>query len=117
MGGMNGQILRACAAGLAVIVSAALLAGCGKDKPQRMACPAGELCLEYGNSTDPSTLDPQLMSLVNEATIVRALSEGLYVDSASGEAVPGLALSHETSPDGLTWTFHLRRAKWSDGAP
>src|SRR4051812_40955775 len=31
---------------------------------------------------------------------------------------PGLAKSWETSPDGLTWTFHVRDGvKWSDGQP
>jgi oligopeptide transport system substrate-binding protein len=30
---------------------------------------------------------------------------------------PGIAESYETSTDGLTWTFHLRKdAKWSDGS-
>jgi peptide/nickel transport system substrate-binding protein len=31
---------------------------------------------------------------------------------------PGLATSWDTSPDGLTWTFHIRDGvKWSDGQP
>ena len=28
-----------------------------------------------------------------------------------------MATSWETTPDGLTWTFHLRDAEWSDGVP
>ena len=28
-----------------------------------------------------------------------------------------MAESWQTSPDGLTWTFKLREAQWSDGAP
>ena len=32
--------------------------------------------------------------------------------------VPGLASSWDTSPDGRTWTFHLRKGvRWSDGEP
>jgi peptide/nickel transport system substrate-binding protein len=32
--------------------------------------------------------------------------------------VPGLASSWDNSPDGLTWTFHLRKGvQWSDGEP
>ncbi len=34
------------------------------------------------------------------------------------EPEPGLAESWETSPDGLTWTFHIRQgATWQDGQP
>ncbi|MFN8444571.1 MAG: peptide ABC transporter substrate-binding protein [Caldilineaceae bacterium] len=37
---------------------------------------------------------------------------------ADFNALPGGADSWETSADGLTWTFHLRKtAKWSDGTP
>jgi peptide/nickel transport system substrate-binding protein len=33
-------------------------------------------------------------------------------------ATPALAQSWDTSPDGLTWTYHLRpNLKWSDGVP
>src|SRR5262249_31131642 len=33
------------------------------------------------------------------------------------EVIPGMAERWEVSPDGLTWTFFLRRANWSDGVP
>src|SRR5262249_1244893 len=36
---------------------------------------------------------------------------------AAARPVPGIAERWETSPDGLTWTFHLRKARWSDGRP
>lgn len=116
---MSGKFLRA---GLALLVVGAVsvaLTGCTKHevKVARPLCPSGKVCLEYGNSTDPTTLDPQMMTLVNEATIARAVFEGLYQDDAMGKATLGLATAAQTSPDGLTWTFQLRPAKWSDGAP
>ena len=101
----------------ATLAALALLTGCGPQKISRMACPAGKVCLEYGNSTDPTSLDPQKVTLTSEAVIMRALSEGLYKDDSNGDPIFGLASSAETSPDGLTWTFKLRPAKWSDGAP
>ncbi len=115
---MSGKFLRAGAAILA-LGAALVLAGCAASERRisRPACPAGQVCLEYGNTIDPTSLDPQTMTLVNEATIARAMFEGLYQDDSDGKAALGLATSAETSPDGLTWTFHLRPAKWSDGEP
>ncbi len=114
---MSGKFLRAGAAALGAGVAALVLAGCGasEDKISRPACPAGQVCLEYGNSIDPTSLDPQTMTLVNEATIARSTFEGLYQDDPNGKAVLGLATDAATSADGLTWTFHLRPSKWSDG--
>ncbi|HEY9411463.1 MAG TPA: ABC transporter substrate-binding protein [Jiangellaceae bacterium] len=38
-------------------------------------------------------------------------------DPETGESVPALAESWDTSEDGLTWTFHIRESTWSDGEP
>lgn len=115
---MNGQSIRAGAAILVLCAAALALTGCGgQHKASRPACPAGKICLEYGNSIDPGTLDPQKVNLINDATIIRAAFEGLYQDDPEGKAIPGLAIDTQTSPDGLTWTFKLRAAQWSDGEP
>lgn len=115
---MNGQSIRVGAAILG-FCGLLVLAGCGAGKPKvsRPACPAGQICLEYGNTIDPATLDPQKASLVNEATIIRAAFEGLYQDDVNGKAVLGVASDAQVSPDGLTWTFKLRPSQWSDGQP
>ena len=42
---------------------------------------------------------------------------GLTTEDAGGQPIPGMAESWQTSPDGLTWTFNLREAQWSDGTP
>jgi len=99
--------------GLALL---ALTAGCER-KVSRPACPPGERCLEYGNSSDPATLDPSKATGVIEAAVIDELIEGLAVSAADGSPAPGLATHWETSPDGLTWTLHLRPAVWSDGVP
>ncbi len=104
-------------AGAAItLVFVLALAGCGA-KVMRPTCQAGEVCLEYGNSSDPTSLDPQKISLVTEAVILGDLMVGLVEDGPDGAAVPGIAQSWETSADGLVWTFHLRQANWSDGVP
>jgi oligopeptide transport system substrate-binding protein len=101
---------------LVAIACVALLTGC-QGQARRAACPAGQVCLEYGNESDPLSLDPQTSNLVIESRIVGDLMVGLTTEAADGKAIPGMATSWETSADGLTWTFHLRQADWSDGTP
>jgi oligopeptide transport system substrate-binding protein len=102
---------------VAALAAALLLAGC-QGKVQRPACPAGQVCLEYGNTTEPLTLDPQTATTTTEFAIVGDLIMGLTTDAPDASVQPGAATSWETSPDGLVWTFHLRRdAVWSDGVP
>src|SRR5580704_5430264 len=84
----------------------------------RAACPAGERCLEYGNTSDPTTLDPQVAQATNESAILRELFQGMYTDGPDGGPELGLAAeAPQVSADGLVWTFKLRPAKWSDGQP
>ncbi|MDB5497755.1 MAG: peptide transporter substrate-binding protein, partial [Phenylobacterium sp.] len=103
---------------LAILLAVAAVAftGC-QSKVQRPACPAGQVCLEYGNETEPLTLDPQKANLLTEGRILGDLMVGLTTEAPDAEPLPGMATSWTTSPDGLTWTFRLRDAKWSDGAP
>jgi oligopeptide transport system substrate-binding protein len=103
---------------IAVLSLAALgLAGC-QGKPHRPACPPGKACYEFGLQIEPATLDPQRANLLTESWVIGDLMMGLTTDGPDASPVPGGATSWEVSPDGLTWTFHLRRdAKWSDGAP
>ncbi|MCC7266076.1 MAG: peptide ABC transporter substrate-binding protein, partial [Caulobacteraceae bacterium] len=101
---------------LLAAAAALLLSGC-QGKVQRPACPAGQVCLEYSSSTEALTLDPQKSNLIDESTIIGNLMMGLTQDSPTAEPIPGMAERWSVSPDGLVWTFHLREAKWSDGAP
>ena len=93
------------------------LAACGPQPAIRGPCPPGKLCLEYGNVAEPESLDPGKSTGTWASHIDGDLMEGLTRDDAQGRPIPGIAKSWETSPDGLVWTFHLRGARWSDGAP
>lgn len=88
-----------------------LLSGCGMDreKPE----------FTILNGTEPETLDPHIITGQPEFRLVEALFEGLYAhDPVTAEAVPGVALRHDLSPDRRTYTFHLRdNARWSNGQP
>ena len=78
---------------------------------------SAQMVLNRGNDTDPSSLDPHQTSTVSESNVLIDLFEGLLVFNATGEAVPGMAERWDISDDGLTYTFHLRDSKWSNGDP
>ena len=69
-----------------------------------------------------ATLDQNDCTDSESSTILNAVQEGLvrvYTnEDGTSELQPAGAESWETSEDGLTWTFKLRKdAKWSDGEP
>jgi oligopeptide transport system substrate-binding protein len=73
--------------------------------------------LHRGNRIEPLSLDPQIAIIMDERTIVADLFVGLYQAGPDGRPVAGLAETVTVSDDGLVWTFRLREARWSDGAP
>jgi oligopeptide transport system substrate-binding protein len=79
--------------------------------------PAMAATLARGNGAEPESLDPHFAGTQAEDNIVGDLMVGLLTLDAAARPVPGMAERWEVSKDGLTWTFHLRRASWSDGAP
>ncbi len=65
---------------------------------------------------EPESLDPEKFSGQPEAIVAEDLFEGLLTRSPTGDPIPGVALSWETSSDGRAWTFHLRPDEaWSNG--
>ncbi len=72
--------------------------------------------LVWNLGSDPKTLDPTLNGASDGGHICNNTFEGL-VREREGVVVPGIAESWEISDDGLTYTFHLRDAMWSDGTP
>ena len=70
------------------------------------------------NGSEPQSLDPALIQGVPEHRIYMALFEGLMIfNPKTSKAEPGLAESWKISNEGKTYTFKLRKAKWSDGRP
>lgn len=79
---------------------------------------AAETMLRRPNSAEPESLDPQKITGLSEANVVRDLFEPLIALDADRRPSPGAASSWDVSADAKTWTFHLRPdAKWSDGTP
>ena len=68
--------------------------------------------------TPVMSLDPQQATDGTSFEVMANYTDGLTQMDASGAAIAAIAESWETSDDGLTWTFHLRKdAKWSNGTP
>ncbi len=70
------------------------------------------------NGIEPESLDPAIITGQPEMRVVQALFEGLTARDKNGETGPGMADTWTISPDGLTYTFHIRDgASWSNGEP
>lgn len=92
-----------------------LIQGCRTAKPEDNDCPAGKVCLRAGNGVEVLSLDPHKVSGVGDHRVLLDAMVGLTMADAANRVVPGAAERWETSADGLTWTFYLRDALWSDG--
>lgn len=106
----NRRVLLQGAAGLAAAASAASCANArviGFDKARKS--------LDVSNQGEPLSLDPHKASGSWENNIIGNMFIGLTTENERAEPVPGMAERWETSEDGRTWTFFLRRAQWSDG--
>lgn len=79
--------------------------------------PAGNV-LTFTNGAEPEGIDPGKISGQPDGRIARAIFEGLTTpDPRTMEPQPGMAYRWEISPDGRTYTFHLRPGLlWSDGS-
>ena len=75
--------------------------------------------LHFSVGSEPTDLDPHIITGLAEAKIIPALFESLVsFDPADLHPTPALAESWEISPDGLTYVFHLRaNAVWTNGDP
>ena len=73
--------------------------------------------LLLGNGTEPSGIDPHIVTGVPEHKILLALLEGLVVFNPKNNGVlPGVASDWSISKDGLIYTFTFNPdAKWTNG--
>ncbi|MYI56148.1 MAG: hypothetical protein F4062_03825 [Acidimicrobiia bacterium] len=69
--------------------------------------------------SEPLTFNLAVSNDAGSSSVLGYLFEGLTETSwLTDEVEPALAESWESSEDGLTWTFHLRRdVRWHDGEP
>ncbi|TMC71816.1 MAG: peptide ABC transporter substrate-binding protein [Chloroflexi bacterium] len=80
---------------------------------------ADDQTLSFPIAQDVADLDPAQMSTAADVDIMRNVFSGLYKFDQKLQEVPDLAIGPPTiSPNGLTYTFQLRKnAKFSNGDP
>jgi oligopeptide transport system substrate-binding protein len=71
----------------------------------------------YNLGTEPSSIDPAVISGIPEGNIVLQVFEGLTRIDNKNVAQPAMAKSWTISKDGKTYLFTLRDALWTNGAP
>jgi len=78
--------------------------------------PARHTLIDSRDTYDPRSLDPALSTDVPTGRAVAYVFDGLVRFTPDAQIVPGLAREWTVSPDGLTYTFHLRSGvKFHDG--
>ena len=87
-----------------------LLNGCGSDSNLSKT-------LKISFSTHPHTMDPRKAGDFISSTLICLIYEGLTRCLPGGSVEPALAKQTEISSDQKVYTFHLRKASWSDGKP
>jgi oligopeptide transport system substrate-binding protein len=108
--------MRATTRYLVTAAALILLSACGKLATNVDTGTANQI-LHLGNGSEPSGLDPQLLTDVGAARIVSEFLEGLvglHPKTLSPE--PSAASSWEVSTDLKTYTFYLNpKGRWSNG--
>ncbi|WP_293997517.1 peptide ABC transporter substrate-binding protein [uncultured Megasphaera sp.] len=86
-----------------------VLSGCSTEKNDTVS---------YALEAEPASLDPAMTTGLAEANVQAELFEGLTRLDRDNQPQPALAERWDISPDGKTYTFHLRPGiTWSDGTP
>ena len=116
---MKKKLISLLAASVSCIM---LLVGCTSNNPGESGSGAEKDSEQVLNTIyfNVATLDANDTTDNQSSTILNAVQEGLVRIENNGESeeiVAAGAESWETSEDGLTWTFKLRKMDWSDGEP
>lgn len=98
---------------MGMVLLLVVLTGCGQQANQDDEAGAAKDELVFASTKDIRDINPHLTG--GELAAQNMVFESLVVNTADG-VQPKLAESWEISPDGLTYTFHLRKnVVFSDG--
>ncbi|UQS86309.1 peptide ABC transporter substrate-binding protein [Nicoliella spurrieriana] len=89
------------------------LAACGSNNSSTTG---NTKTLTFQESANLPTLDPSLATDSVSARTLDNSNEGLLMIGSDNKVEPGVAKSYSVSKDGKTYTFNLRKSKWSNGS-
>ena len=92
---------------LALTTAAGMLVGCGSKTDTDT--------FRFANDTDIVGMDSTVVDDAMSFNAITAITDGLTTVDVKGNTIPGIAKSWDVSNNGLTYTFHLRDAKWANG--
>ena len=92
---------------LALTTAAGMLAGCGSKTDTDT--------FRFANDTDIVGMDSTVVDDAMSFNAITDITDGLTTVDVKGNTIPGIAKSWDVSNNGLTYTFHLRDAKWANG--
>ena len=92
---------------LTAATAAGMLAGCGSKTDTDT--------FRFANDTDIVGMDSTVVDDAMSFNAITAITDGLTTIDVKGNTIPGIAKSWDVSNNGLTYTFHLRDAKWANG--
>src|SRR6201996_202382 len=112
-------VMALSAGALVALAAACSSGGSAAGSSSSSSSSAGtDTTLVMANAVKVDTLDPEQNSVNESIWIDQNLYSRLVAPDPTGtKIVPDLATSWAVSPDKLTYTFHLRSAKFSDGTP
>lgn len=91
------------------------LAACGNSSTQSKG--AKTQSLNWMQNANLITLDPSKCIDTISSTTLNNVDRGLFFSPSSSKYEYGVAKSMKVSKDGKTYTFDLRKSKWSNGDP
>ena len=97
---------------LSLLLVVAVLASCAVT----VAFADSDAYLGVMLTTNVMSLDTNLATDGESFEVIANCIDGLTQMDADGAAVPAIAESYDVSEDGTVYTFHLRDAKWANGA-
>ncbi len=103
--------LRIFLQGLFILASGLTSGGCVRQQPRADVV--------IVNGADPESLDPAIITALEDYRVVPALFEGLTrIDPKTAVPIPGLAENWEVREEGTEYVFQLRPGlRWSTGEP
>jgi peptide/nickel transport system substrate-binding protein len=106
------------AAAATLIAACGSAAGSGTSSGTAATTPAKGGSVTIGLSTAPDSLDPNVASSADDSLVMRQIFDSLVVETPAHQFKPWLATSWTISPNGLHYTFTLRKGvKFTDGTP